>query len=119
MKVNKTITRLLMCLIILGFAFLLIIEVFNYDSELENLLENNLFLRLLIGFLGVAVALSTFCLWGLMFYHWGKCVFKNDSYKRFWFLAMLLGMFAGSWFYYLFVFELGKTLQQESTSPQQ
>ena len=116
MIVNKTITRLLMFVIILGFAFLFLIEVFNYGSELEKLLENNLFLRLLIGFLGVAASLSTFCLWGLMFYHWGKHVFKNVTYKHFWFLAMLLGMFVGSWFYYLFVFELGKTLKQDSSN---
>ncbi len=107
---NKKLIRLLVCVILLGFGFLFLVSVGDYSLEIEKLQEEYLLMRISIAFLGSAATLSTFCFWGLMFYHLGNHVFRSIAYKRFWFLVMLLGMFVGAWFYYVIVFELGKTV---------
>ena len=113
---SKGFIRLLVFFIILGYGFLFIVAVGDYGSELEKLQEKYLYVRVFLAFIGVLSSLSTFCLWGLMLYHWGTHVFKSKAYKRVWFLLMALGMFVGSWFYYVIVFELGKTIKGEAES---
>jgi len=55
---------------------------------------------------------SVFVFWAYMFYHWGIHDFANKKYKILWFLVMSLGIFVGSWFYFIIVYELKKTIKK-------
>lgn len=112
---NKTFIRFLMFFIVLGYGFLLVVEIFNYSPEIERLQNSYLWMRIFLGLLGSVSAISTFCLWGLMLYHCGTHVFKGTKFKYLWFLAMSLGMFVGAWIYYIAVFELGKSLRRSNS----
>ncbi len=98
----------------LGYGFLFIVVIGNFASEVERLQEEHLYVRALLGLVGALGSVSTFLVWALMLYHWGTNLFKTSRYKWFWFLVMSLGMFVGSWFYYIMVFELGKTLTKNT-----
>ncbi len=110
MAINRTFMRLLMCFIVLGYGFLSVVEIGDYGPKIERLQDNYLWMRIFLALLGGVGAISTFSVWGLMLYHWGTHVFKSKAYKRLWFLVMSFGLFVGAWFYYIIVFELGKTL---------
>jgi len=112
MMFNKAFIRCLICLVILGYGFLFIVAIGNYSAEIERLQDDHLFFRAVLGLIGALGAVSTFLVWFLMLFHWGTNVFKSGGYKLFWFLSMFLGMFVGSLFYYIFVFELKKSLKQ-------
>lgn len=104
--------RILMFFIIIGVGFLLFASISTYSQEIEMLQEKYIYLRVLIGIVGGMAAFSSFLLWGLMLYHWGNHDFVNLFYKRLWFILMSFGMCVGSWFYYIIVFELNKTLSE-------
>lgn len=59
----------------------------------------------------IITGIGVFYLWGYMFYHWGMHVFSKRAYKVLWFWVMFLGLFVGAFVYYIFVYELGKTLK--------
>ena len=107
---RKKFVRLLMSIVCLGFGILLFANFSAIGHKLLQIQEECVLVRYTLGTVGVLCPLCTFTLWGLMLYHWGTHVFKSKAYKRFWFLAMSLGMFVGAWFYYIAVFELGKTV---------
>ena len=58
------------------------------------------------------MVLGTLYLWVLMFYHWGTSEFKSKLIKNLWFLSMIFGLYAGAYIYYVFVYELRKTIQK-------
>lgn len=112
---NKTFIRFLMFFIVLGYGFLLVVEICNYGPEIERLQASYPWMRIFLVLLGGVSAISTFCIWGLMLYHWGTHVFKGKTCKYLWCLAMSLGMFAGAWIYYIVVFELGRSLRKSNS----
>ena len=114
MIMNKAFMRCLICFVMLGYGFLFIVVIGNFASEAERLQEEHLYVRALLGLVGALGSVSTFLVWALMLYHWGTNLFKTSMYKWFWFLVMSLGMVVGSWFYYIMVFELGKTLTKDA-----
>jgi hypothetical protein len=71
--------------------------------------------NVIVGALGILLGLtgptSMVMLWVFMLYHWGTHQFKSRGLKRLWLAALLLGNMLTALVYYLFVFELGRTLQ--------
>ncbi|MFB0565139.1 MAG: hypothetical protein ACETWK_05605 [Candidatus Aminicenantaceae bacterium] len=107
---DKRIIRFLLGCIIVGYGILLLGKIGNIGLSIKKLQEHLPVVRLLLGIIGTLGAVGVFWVWGAMFYHWGTHVFEKKAYKIIWFLLMFFGIFIGSWFYYIFVFELGKTL---------
>lgn len=110
---NKQLVRLLMFFILLAYGFLLIVSAGDLGPEIERLQERFLFVRVMLAVIGILGAISVFLVWGLMFYHWGTHGFIKKGYKLLWFLVMAVGMFVGSWIYYIVVFELKKTVVEK------
>jgi hypothetical protein len=106
----KRIARVSMLLGILPLVFLFFIIISNSYDKITRIQESYLSARILFSTLGVIGSFSIFFLWGLMFYHCCKHVFKTSGYKVFWLFLMSMGLFVGSWFYYVMVFEMGNTL---------
>lgn len=68
--------------------------------------------------IGSYVLSGLFC-FGYFFYHWGVTIFAKQSYKRFWFVALLLSPFVGllaHFAYYLFVYEARKGVTESKSA---
>ena len=102
--------RLLVCVIVLGYGFLVVVDFGNYASEVEKLQERYILVQALLILLGIATGLAIVSVWAMMLYDWGTRQFTHRGYKRLWFLIMCFGMFVGALLYYVVVYELGKTL---------
>ena len=111
-EMKKIILRLMMLVILLGFGTLLFANILGLGHKLLYIQENNVLVKYGFAFLGILCSPLIFILWGMMLYDWGNRIFVDKLYKKLWFLAMVLGMFVGSWFYYVLVFEMGKTIKK-------
>jgi hypothetical protein len=93
--------------IVLGFGFLVVVDLSNYASEVESLQERYVLVQVLLILLGIATGLAILNVWAMMLYDWGTRHFTHRGYKRLWFLTMCFGMFVGALLYYVVVYELG------------
>jgi hypothetical protein len=102
---NKIIFRV----IALVALFEILIFNFNWNSGMAFFNNTNMG-RICNIITGVGVIY----LWAYMFYHWGTNNFSKKIYKIFWFWSMIIGLFFGAFIYYLIVYELRQTLQEDN-----
>ncbi len=103
----KWFARILIFFSLSGYILLAICQFTTLGYTLLEAQDRYMLVKISLAVIGSLSALSTFAVWGIMLYDWGSRQFENTSYKKIWFLAMIFGMFLGSWIYYFVVFEMG------------
>jgi hypothetical protein len=85
----------------------IIILLFNFKPIESRVFLNNTLVGRIIA---TVFVFGIIYLYGFMFYHWGTHTFTKKAYKVIWFWVMIIGLYFGVFAYYIFVYELRKTV---------
>lgn len=103
---NLILLRSFSVCMVIAYAALILLSIENKSVlYLEKLIEDNIFLRSLSGFIGAWGALGMFYLWFSMIYDWAHTRFSCKTKKIFCFILVTMGMFVGALLYYFLIFE--------------
>jgi hypothetical protein len=102
--VIKIIRRVFAAIVVLTISVGIISESFRYTIN-----NNQVVGSIIVG----SCMLGILFIWGYVFYHWGTNQFRSKGYKIFWFIFILLGLYAGAFLYYILAVELHLSLRKK------
>ena len=105
-------SRLVMIFLIAGYGFVAICQYTGLGERVLQARDSSVPVKIVLPAFALLLVLSLVGGWGLMLYNWSKRAFKTSSHRRLWFLAMTLGMMVGVLVYYVIVFEMDLTAEE-------